>query len=147
MTSTEIIEWNDSLLIGVDEIDRQHKILVNTLNEVATRISEYSGRRRIEQITRDLLAYAIYHFESEEQLIKQYGYDTAEPEDADLHIRQHRGFSDRVIAMRAEAEEGKSVSQAALLKFLKDWLINHIGTTDRRLGQFIRANSSITNRK
>ena len=31
MTSTELIVWNDSLLTGVDEIDRQHKILVNTL--------------------------------------------------------------------------------------------------------------------
>jgi hemerythrin len=142
MTPNEIVEWNDSLLTGVDEIDRQHRILVNTLNEVAARVSEYSGDRRIDQVTRDLLAFAAYHFETEEQLMALHGYDAAEPEEARLHNLQHLGFSERVIALRAAAEDGKPASLAAFLGFLKGWLINHIGTTDQRLGDFIRSRGS-----
>jgi hemerythrin len=141
MTTHELIEWNKSLLTGVDDIDRQHRILVNTLNEIALTISQLPNPRRFEQITRDLLAYAIYHFETEEELIRRYGYDTAEPVDARVHIQQHRGFSERVVTLRAETRDGKSPTQGALFPFLKDWLINHICTTDQRLGKFIAAQS------
>jgi hemerythrin len=34
MISHEPILWNDSYLTGVDRIDEQHKVLVDTLNEV-----------------------------------------------------------------------------------------------------------------
>jgi hemerythrin len=139
VTPREPIESNDSLLTGADEIDQQHDILINTLNEVESKLAGKPSHQLFEQITRDLLAYAIYHFEEEEQLIKRHGYDVAEPEDAAVHIRQHRVFSDRVIALRSEADIGEKVAQGALLSFLKDWWMNHICTTDRRLIEFIRA--------
>jgi hemerythrin-like metal-binding protein len=144
MTIYAPVEWNDSLQTGVADIDRQHRILVNTLNDLAAKLSDRPKRQRIEQVTRDLLAYAIYHFETEEELIKRYGYDTAEPEDAHIHVQQHRSFSERVVALRADAHDGKSQSQVALLSFLKDWLMNHICTTDQRLGKFISAKSAQT---
>jgi hemerythrin len=136
------IEWNESLLTGVDEIDQQHRILVNTLNEVDAKLGDSPNFRLFEQITRDLLAYAIYHFETEEQLITRYGYDSAAGEEADAHVRQHRAFSEQVIELRAQAHSGKVVTQEALLRFLRDWLIDHICNTDRRLAAFIRARSS-----
>lgn len=144
MTIYAPVEWNDSLHTGVADIDYQHRILVNTLNDLAAKLSDSPNHQRIEQISRDLLAYAIYHFETEEELIKRYGYDTAEPEEAHIHVQQHRSFSDRVVALRAEARDGKSESQVALLAFLKDWLLNHICTTDQRLGKFINAKAKQT---
>jgi hemerythrin-like metal-binding protein len=139
MTIAELIVWNDSLLTGVDEIDRQHRILVNTLNEVNSKLAEHPSEKLFEQITRDLLAYAIYHFETEEQLITRFGYDRADPAAAAAHVQQHRGFSQRVVALRDEVHSGQAVSPDALLTFLRDWLTEHICTTDQRLGRFICA--------
>lgn len=139
MIDNRPIEWDDSFRTGINEVDEQHQILVNALNEVETRVAGSANQRLLERVTRDLLAFAIYHFETEEQLIRRHGYDTEEPEDASEHVRQHRAFAERIIALRAEVLAGKSAVQEALVSFLKDWLTNHIRTTDRRLGQFICA--------
>src|SRR5690242_14394389 len=85
MTIPGPTEWSDSMLTGVDEIDQQHRVLVNTLNDFAAKLAGNSDDRLFEQVTRDLLAYAIYHFETEEELIKRYGYDAAENDDANAH--------------------------------------------------------------
>jgi len=138
MIDNRPIDWNDSLQTGIDEVDKQHKILVNALSEVETRVTGSSNRRLLDRVTRDLLAFAIYHFETEERLMKQHGYDTEEPENAGEHVRQHRAFTERIITLRAEVLAGQSAAQEALVSFLKDWLTNHIRTTDQRLGRFIR---------
>ena len=139
MGSHQPIEWSDALLTGVAEIDAQHRFLVDTLIAADAAPVGEGGGRQAEKITRDLLAYAIYHFETEEALLRRSGYDRAEPADADLHRQQHRGFSQRVVELRAEVRDSERSAQEALVSFLKDWLINHILTSDRRLGQFIVA--------
>jgi len=132
------IEWNDSLLTGVDEIDRQHRILVNSINEANVRLMEDHDIALIEQITKDLLSYAIYHFETEEDLMREYGYNAESAADNELHLKQHREFSAQVVAVRDGLRDGKSISREDLLAFLNGWLVNHIMNTDQRLGEFIR---------
>lgn len=137
MSNSEPIQWSDALLTGVAEIDRQHRILVDTLNEARVKLTVETDDPLFEQITRDLLAYAIYHFNTEEQLMQQFGYSTASPEEAGAHLAAHRSFSEQVVALRDKARAGNPGSREALLVFLKNWLTNHIMTTDKRLGQFI----------
>ena len=55
------------MLTGVPEIDRQHRILVDALIEARASLSGDPADPLFERITRDLLAYAIYHFDTEEQ--------------------------------------------------------------------------------
>ncbi|MBI5786755.1 MAG: hemerythrin family protein [Rhodocyclales bacterium] len=130
------IKWNDDMLTGVAEIDAQHRILVDTLIEANTKLTADASDPLFEQITRDLLAYAIYHFDTEEQLMRQCGYA---PDDAAKHVGEHRSFSEQVVALRNDARRGEPGARNALVAFLRDWLVNHIMTSDRRLGQFIRA--------
>lgn len=139
MNSTDTIPWSDAMLTGVADIDRQHRILVDTLNEAKARLSDKADDPLFDQLTRDLLAYAIYHFDTEEQLMLQHGYRQASPEQEAHHLTQHRHFSERVVALRAAASDGETDTRDALISFLTDWLINHILTTDRRLGEFLRS--------
>jgi len=130
------------MLTGVAEIDRQHRILVDTLGEAQIRLTDKLDDQLFEQITRDLLAYAIYHFNTEEQLMQQYGYASGASEESKSHLAAHRGFSEQVVALREKAHAGEQESRVDLLDFLKSWLSNHIMTTDKRLGQFICARTS-----
>jgi hemerythrin-like metal-binding protein len=137
MNDSEPIQWSDAMLTGVAEIDRQHRILVDTLSEAQVKLTSEMDDPLFEKITRDLLAYAIYHFNTEEQLMQKYSYSSDAPEEARSHLAAHRGFSEQVVALRDEAHSGEPNSREELLVFLKDWLTNHIMTTDKRLGQFI----------
>lgn len=137
MTAHEPIEWTDALCTGVAEIDRQHRILVNTLNEANAKLSEDLDVVVAEQITKDLLSYAIYHFETEEDMMQDHGYVAASPEEAETHQRQHRDFSREVVAVREGLKQGKQIVREELLAFLNGWLINHILNTDMKLAAHI----------
>ena len=137
MISHEPILWNDSFLTGVDRIDEQHKVLVNTLNEANARLAVNITRELLEQITRDLLSYAIYHFETEESLMQQYDYVGLSAADADRHRQEHRSFSQQVVTLREGLRDDRLVTREELLSFLNDWLVNHILHTDLHLGKFL----------
>jgi hemerythrin-like metal-binding protein len=132
------IEWTEQLVTGIPEIDRQHRFLINAINDAKHKLSEFPDLKLIEQITKDLLGYAIYHFETEEDLMLEHGYTEESKADADLHQRQHRDFSAQVMAVRDTLHAGNPVSVEELLGFLDDWLISHIMNTDQRLAAFIR---------
>lgn len=139
MSPTDPIQWNDAMLTGVAEIDRQHRILVDTLIEAQTNLTGNLHDPLFEQITRDLLAYAIYHFDTEESLMRQHGYATAAPDEMAAHLAQHRRFSEQVVALRSDGRDDKPGAREALLEFLRNWLVGHILTSDQQLGKFIRS--------
>ena len=139
MAGHEPIIWSDAFVTGVREIDEQHRILVNTLNEANARLAENPSLEFLAQITRDLLSYALYHFETEEKLMQEYGYREERAADAEAHLQQHRSFSAKVVAVRDGLKGGTPIAREDLLGFLNDWLVNHILNTDKKLGAHIVA--------
>lgn len=139
MSSPEPIRWTAALLTGVDEIDRQHRVLVNTINDLIEQLPYGATEQLAERITRDLLGYALYHFEMEEGLMAEYGYREYSNFDARSHLAQHAAFSDRVGDLRERMNRGVEITLEPVLVFLHDWLVNHIMNTDMRLAKFIRS--------
>jgi hemerythrin-like metal-binding protein len=138
MNESEINVAQISFETGIEVIDSQHRILINTLNRAFKKLGDDISGEVSRQITLDLLSYALYHFETEEDLMKRYDYELDDPEAASEHIRQHREFSVQVVALRSKTNADESESHAFLLRFLKDWLVNHICNTDQRLARFIK---------
>ena len=139
MADYDLIVWNDRLVTGIDKIDEQHQILVSLFNEANTKLTANNNAEFLEQITRDLLSYALYHFEAEEELMHKYGYSEEKTEDVETHIRQHRSFSAKVVAVHNDIKAGILISREDLLSFLNNWLINHILNTDKQLAAFLLA--------
>jgi hemerythrin len=134
-----LIVWNEDLVTGVAKIDEQHRILVNSINDANTRLAINSSAEILEQLSRDLLSYALYHFETEEELMQEFNYAETHADDAEIHLRQHREFSSKVVEVREGIKTGNLISREDLLTFLNGWLINHILKTDKRLTAFILA--------
>jgi hemerythrin-like metal-binding protein len=131
------IEWNESMLTGIADIDKQHQYLVDTLQEANKKLLSDDNNILLRQIVRDLLGYAIMHFETEETLMQRYGYDKAYPEEAQSHIAQHRDFSRQVVMVRDQLREGCMVSREEVLSFLNHWLREHVFGTDQLLGKYL----------
>jgi hemerythrin len=129
-----LIVWSDELLTGVKEIDDQHQILVNMLNDANVKLAESSSRAYLDEIVRELISYALYHFDTEEEMMIDKGYDDTARE---AHFAEHRAFSEKVSAVQEELKVGKLISREDLLGFLNAWLINHIMKTDKRFGAFV----------
>jgi hemerythrin-like metal-binding protein len=138
----EPIEWSEKMTTGIGQIDTQHRFLVDTLRTANNRLLNDHEGPLLGEIAKDLLAYAIVHFETEEDLMKRYGYAEAFPEIANIHVAQHRDFSHQVVAVCDKLREGRHVSRIDVLKYLNEWLRNHVLGIDQKLGDFVRGAAS-----
>ena len=128
-----ILEWNDSLLVNIKQIDQQHKKLVQYLNDLYRAMQKKQSQQAIGAILDNLITYTTSHFQTEEKLFDQYGY----PE-TDEHKKMHRELATKVVDFQQQFQSGASGLDMQLIEFLKDWLIEHIMKTDKRYSGFLR---------
>ena len=132
------IKWSKDYEVGVEEIDAQHHILVNTLNEANELLTKDYSLENLQKITKDLLSYALYHFETEEEMMQESNYAGLAPKDFENHMKQHRDFSAKVVEVRDSLKVGNLIGQDELISFLLNWLLNHIEKTDKKFGKFLQ---------
>jgi hemerythrin-like metal-binding protein len=138
LESFQPIEWSESMATGIAAIDKQHHYLVDTLQVANEKLLADDSDMLLSQVVKDLLGYAIMHFETEESLMQRYGYAEACPDEARVHIAQHREFSRQVVAVSDQLREGQSVSRIEVLRFLNHWLRDHVLGIDQLLGAFLQ---------
>ncbi len=126
-----VIRWNESLSVGIDEFDNQHKKLVSMINELYDATRQKKGRTIIDTIIDELFEYAKTHFRAEENYFSQIGF----PE-ADSHIMEHKDFVKKVSTFRKELQNGKIGVTADVMIFLSEWLLSHIKESDKQYGLF-----------
>jgi hemerythrin len=135
MEDAQMTYWRDSLLIGVDKIDLQHRKLVGIVDEVMAACIEERGRDVVEKALDFLLNYTKEHFEDEEALQAEVGYPGLE-----AHKRIHDQFIMTASALMNDfMEKGPRPTLVKTLNVtLVDWLVNHICTEDKKIGEFIK---------
>ena len=126
--------WNETLDTGISLVDNQHQILVNILNTVGASASSSVPLNNLWRIVGDLASYGIYHFQTEEDIMKKSGYNTNEPEEYEAHLAQHRSFVAKIGEFQKRQD---SIDETFLVEFLQDWLVNHILTVDKKLGDYV----------
>ena len=127
--------WKDSLLVGVAIIDREHRKLVGVIDQLMEACSQGKGRSAIEQTLDFVISYAKEHFRDEEQLQEKYTYPGMI-----AHKKLHAQFVANMTSLENEFRQtGPSVVLTGKLNSsLVDWLIKHISTEDKILGEHIR---------
>ncbi|OLN31264.1 Methyl-accepting chemotaxis protein [Desulfovibrio sp. DV] len=129
-----MIAWDESLAVGVDEIDAQHQSIIALINDLATRKNQ-ADEATTTQALHFLRNYLHDHFELETELMLDMGYP-----DLEAHRQQHELFVNHIIFFEIEKEFGVVSEQmlADILAFLKDWFLSHIQREDKALGRFVR---------
>lgn len=123
------ILWEDQYLLGINEIDTQHKKIIdiiNKLHDIAFTARDVNDD--IENILKELEDYAIYHFNTEEKYFKMFGYNESKD-----HIEIHNQYRDRINSWVNEYNrdrDNKIISE--MLGFLENWWVFHINNTDRK---------------
>ncbi len=123
-------EWDESLNIGVDVIDRQHQRIVDYMNQLHQ--AHLAGQRdKIEEVLCGLLDYTVTHFAFEEDLMQQAGYPISS-----AHKQVHHSFVKRIKALYQQHKQGDDVA-TRLLSDLRIWLTNHIRNDDQDYKPFV----------
>ena len=128
-----VIVWNDKLYgIGIAELDQQHKKLIDMINELHLAIAKGEQNEVVGDVLSGLADYIRFHFSEEEDLMKKMNF----PEFA-RHKSQHAMFITKVTNILKRMKRGQSVSAFELCSFLKQWLVNHICVSDRKIAESV----------
>jgi hemerythrin len=121
-----LIDWSNDLSVNIQEIDKQHKVLIDLANKLHEAMRVGQGKAALEQILAELIVYTKTHFAYEESLFAQYGYPASA-----LHKKEHDDLTAQVVETQQQYHSGKMVLSAEVLQFLKQWLTKHIQMTDK----------------
>jgi hemerythrin len=122
-----IIEFDDSFLTHVKEMDKQHIRLVALLNNVYELLKEGKREEALELFKREILSYVEYHLSEEEKFMEKIGY----PE-LDQHRKVHDMFRREIYNLAPYIEEGDQKAFKEALSYAWGWLYNHITKTDKK---------------
>lgn len=129
------VEWQDYLSVGVEEIDHQHKHLIDKYNAFFTAYSEGRADKEVIRLLGFLEEYVATHFADEESLQQRIGFP-----DYERHRKQHQELCRKVAELRerlkGEAPDPNLITSTGLL--LTGWLIEHISVMDRAIGRFMK---------
>ena len=130
------VQWTEVLATGVPEIEEQHKELIGRINGLLDACAGNRPRDEVGRVIGFLEAYVVTHFSSEESRMAAVGY----PEYR-LHKSEHAVFIERVADVkRTFRNEGAAPEVLHLAtRTLMEWLDVHIRKTDKRLGEYLRA--------
>jgi hemerythrin-like metal-binding protein len=127
-----LVRWSESMSVGDTHIDEQHMILIDTINQLASAEAQ-NDRTTVSMIIDELVAYTVFHFHYEEQLMESIRYPYLE-----AHRRVHQKFVDWVGEVREEFITTRQTHLGErILGFLRDWLRDHILGDDRRYSPFL----------
>ncbi|CAM3534255.1 Methyl-accepting chemotaxis protein PctB [Vibrio aerogenes CECT 7868] len=121
----KLIQWGPGLDLNLAEINRQHQTLVHLVNELNHLLTHHYGLASVKRVVQGLIDYTANHFEYEEVLFSQFGY-----QDEAAHVKKHQNLVKSVLEFQQRVERGEQVGPE-LMKFLQDWLTVHIQQEDR----------------
>lgn len=128
-------EMKDEYLTGIKSIDDEHRKLF----EIADKVYELYHNDFIPDkydyifdVFTELKDYAVMHFEHEEAYMESINYKKMFTQKI-----QHKEFTEKVLQMfeKLDANHHQDGLIEDTLKFLTDWLIEHILYNDKEIGK------------
>jgi hemerythrin-like metal-binding protein len=126
------IVWSKVLSIGVDEIDEDHRKLVNIFNVLNHSVNEGESPDYLAAVLEELINCTVWHFSHEERLMLKYRY-----KDMEEHKSEHQRLIRSAKDLQQKILEANNTVADEHLQFLEHWLAEHILTADTRLGSYL----------
>ncbi|HAI70115.1 MAG TPA: hemerythrin [Gammaproteobacteria bacterium] len=126
----EFISWSDDLSVGIQELDEQHKVLIDLINRIFNEAFIKHNTSVASEVLTELVQYTIIHFSVEESLFRIFNYPPYED-----HKAQHAELTSQVMALKDKIEQGEEIN-VELLSFLRGWLKKHIVQEDKKYTSF-----------
>jgi hemerythrin len=128
------VEWEDKYSVGVKQIDEQHKKLLDFTNELydACGAGRDEADKLFKQTIKKSVDYVKVHFKDEEELMLANNYS-----EYPSHKKKHEEFIMQILEDVKNYETGRKFVPNNFVRFLRDWLLEHIAITDKKLQKYL----------
>ena len=131
----KFVVWDEKYSVGNPKIDEQHKHLVKLINALweSCKQGKSEADKNFAVIIKEAAEYVRTHFNTEEQLMTKYNYP-----DYKNHKVEHETFIVEILNSVKEFQEGKQFVPNKFVRYLRDWLLQHIAISDKKYTPFIK---------
>lgn len=131
-------KWDDSFLIGIEELDHEHKLLIGDINRLHKELARHDKKSEIEKRLGDIYARMQAHFALEEHVMKENDYEFF-----DEHKREHDELLDNYTEYMLQFLNQPGVfSSKRIEDTLTRWIVTHIMESDKKMSLMLQANDS-----
>ncbi len=120
------------LHVGIDEIDEDHRRLVDLFNLLNHSVTEGDSPDYLTALLEELINCTAWHFSHEERLMLKHGYKGYAE-----HKLEHQDLINSVRQLQTNILAKGKLDASADLEFLERWLTGHILSDDMRLGAYL----------
>jgi hemerythrin len=130
----ELVAWSDDFSVSNKKIDGQHKELVRMTNEfyAGVQMGGVLAKVHFMKTIQGAVQYVKTHFATEEEIMEKVNY----PNFAE-HKQQHEAFVNEVAHQVENFEKEDNPDPAGFVKYLMDWVLQHIADSDKKYQPFI----------
>jgi len=129
-----LLTWSHACAIGVQAMDDQHGILMDTMNELHAALVRGCTQKQLDEQMSRLVEFSRLHFLCEEQLLERYDFPGLEE-----HRKAHQELLRQIEETVEKVRQGLGVDSPALLTFLRTWYSEHIEDLDQEYGPWLNA--------
>jgi hemerythrin len=126
--------WLEEYSCGNADMDADHRLIFNQAETLYNALFEQENAVGINALFDALLTTSKRHFASEERLMHSSAYPT-ETE----HALAHQTILKTLERFRERFQAAHTRPKKEVCLFIKDWVIEHILTEDRKLGTYLRS--------
>ena len=131
-------KWKEEYNLNIEEIDKQHKKLMEIgerAYDIAIIDDGYDRYDEIMTIIDELLEYTKYHFEYEENMLKEYNYNHVHDQ-----AEAHEIYVNKInqVASREDIDDNQRKIILEIIDFLSEWISKHIMIADRGYAVFLK---------
>jgi len=131
-----ITDWNSKLETGHEEIDAQHRELLERFKRFSDACRSGKGKQEITSLYSFLESYVVDHFGNEDALMSHYNYPYIT-----THRLEHQDFTTKLRHLKNEIEKERITLPLIIetSENLLRWVIGHIHKTDVQMAEFLKS--------
>jgi hemerythrin len=130
--TTFTLPWIQDLALAADELDDDHRRLLDKLNTLLRAVSS-RDKTRVLMAFSNLRAEAQEHFAMEEAQMRDLQYP-----DMEKHCESHRHLLDGLSTLRFTLDAAERFgSTTGPCVFLERWFVAHLTNDDKKLAEFL----------
>lgn len=126
------LEESTELSYGVASMDREHAGQLSMLNDLKAAVRGGAPDTLVYTLLNELVEHTNLHFLSEQLAMKLHAYESYE-----AHFLEHERLLVEVQNLKRSLATGTAPEKQSLIEALRSWLLVHIQTADKALGEYL----------
>jgi hemerythrin-like metal-binding protein len=124
-----IAPWKAEYTVGVDEMDSQHKRILDLINQLHAALKRGESGSAMGTVLKDLIKYTEFHFAEEEEILERVHY-------AELPAQRkaHVALVSKLKEAQKRWEAGDVTASPEVMNLVATWLPQHILKMDKQYG-------------